>query len=154
MWRWTEGYCPKAEALYPLIENDTFHFCCSALGELKCQASIMRWFVTELPVRAILSSLTWTTGSGLSLSSIQMIRTSRSKPNHDHRLLQWPEWAVSMWKPLPPLNQSGGEILRGLQGNIKWQREMGPNPQATWTFKCDHVSYFTSYCEERVNGVQ
>lgn len=34
-------------------------------------------------------------------------------------------------KALPPLKQSGGEIWKGLQGNIKRQSQLEPNPQAT-----------------------
>lgn len=95
----------------------------------------MRWFVTEHPVRMILSSW-WTTGSRVSF--FFFFFRSRYMSSLSFQAKPWPLSPATAWmscwyekkkrKPLPPLKQSGGEIWTGLQGNMSRGKGTGAKP--------------------------
>lgn len=145
---------PKAEALIHLLKMTHIIQTVSLTSSAAqcwanlCQISILRWFVTEHPVCMILSSLWWTTGSGLSFFFFFLSRHMSSFSFEAKPRPLSPAKACTR-KALPPLKKKcGREIWKGLRGNIKRQSELRPNPQATWrtlSFKSDNVTDFTSY---------
>lgn len=91
---------PHAEALYPLIENDTYHvdgkphiFCSLPLGKLMSSFHHEMIYNRTSCVHDIVEFMVdhWIRIKLLFFFNPDACLASHSKTNHDHCLLQWPE---------------------------------------------------------------